>query len=165
MSRRCRISFSCTGGVTRIFLDGKDITGRIRTPEISNASHHIANVAAIRSFLVQQQRRIARELGSLVTEGRDQGSVAFPQAAFKFYLDASCQCRARRRYEQLRQEGRQVEFSQILADQQKRDARDLCRTVGPLVAAPGAVQIDTTNMNIEQVVETLYNYVTRKEPA
>jgi cytidylate kinase len=163
VAHTCSIDFSCAEGKTRIVLDGQDITGRIRDQKVTESAHHIANVPGIRTSLVQQQQRIARSLGSLITEGRDQGSVAFPHARYKFYLDAAPECRARRRFEELRKKGTPVNLQQILDSQTQRDQRDTSRSVGPLVIPPGAIRIDTTDMNIDQVVETLYQYITQKE--
>jgi cytidylate kinase len=116
-------------------------------------------------MLVEQQRQIARQATSgtkqrcLVTEGRDQGTVVFADAEYKFYLDATAQCRAKRRWEQLREMGGDESYEEILAAQQKRDQRDMAREVGALKKAPDAIVIDTTNMTLEQVIEEIYRRV------
>jgi CMP/dCMP kinase len=152
---QCRIEMHGSGDKFQIRLDGRDITAEIRTPELTNQSHKAANNPRVRAVLVKQQRRIAVELGSAVTEGRDQGTVAFPEATVKFYLNASAPCRAGRRWEQLRSKGIEADYERILSDQQQRDARDAGREVGPLKAASDAIVIDTTEMNIEKVVERM----------
>ncbi len=142
-----------------IKLNEQDITDYIRTPEVTDASHHIAGNVAIREFLVQQQRAIAQKTGSLVTEGRDQGTVVFPKAQYKFYLDATAECRAKRRWLQM-PEG-QMSYEDILASQIQRDQRDTAREVGGLKTAQDATTIDTTEMTLEQVVDKLYDIVTQ----
>lgn len=148
---------------SRISLDGRDVTKEIRSPEVTDNSHKIADQPEIRSILVDQQRRIGQAAGSLVTEGRDQGTVVFPDADFKFYLDASESCRAQRRVEQLKTNDTEVGFDEILSTQQQRDQRDSARAVGPLKIPPGGHVIDTTEMNIDQVVETLYDFIMAEE--
>ncbi len=148
---------------SRIRFDGRDITSEIRSPEVTDHSHKIADQPEIRAILVEQQQRIGRTVGSLVTEGRDQGTVVFPDADFKFYLDASEKCRAQRRVEQLKTNGTEVGFDEILSTQQQRDKRDSARAVGPLKIPPDGHVIETTEMDIEQVVETLYNFVIVEE--
>lgn len=148
---------------SRISLDGRDVTKEIRSPEVTDNSHKIADQPEIRSILVEQQQRIGRAVGSLVTEGRDQGTVVFPDADFKFYLNASERCRAQRRVEQLKTNDTEVGFDEILSTQQQRDQRDSARAVGPLKIPPGGHVIDTTEMNIKEVVETLYDFIMAKE--
>jgi CMP/dCMP kinase len=158
-ARRCRINMSGSGESFKLFVDGRDITEDIRTPALTNQAHKAANNPQVRAIMVEQQRRIASALGSAVTEGRDQGTAAFPDAEAKFYLDASAPCRARRRWQQLRDKGVDADYEQILADQRQRDARDAGRAVGPLKPAEDAIHIDTTEMTIDQVVAALYDRV------
>ncbi|MCF7958307.1 MAG: (d)CMP kinase [Phycisphaerae bacterium] len=169
-AQKCRIDFFChdshsdshvkndAGTHKGIRLDGQDITSLIRSPEVTDASHYIAGNVAIREFLVDQQRLIARQAGSLVTEGRDQGTLVFPNADYKFYLDATAECRAKRRYRQMPKG--QVRYEDILNSQIQRDQRDTARLVGALKTADDAIVIDTTEMTLEQVVEKLYKIVT-----
>ncbi len=155
LAEQCRVTFVNDQGIQRVYLDGLEITREIRTPEVTGAAHKIASVPSVRSTLVRQQQVIGREAGSLVTEGRDQGTVVFPEAPFKFFLDASAECRARRRWEQMGSPDGPAGFKKILNDQIERDQRDQNRSVGPLKLAEDARHIDTTEMSIEQVVDTL----------
>ena len=140
-------------------MNGQEVTEAIRRSEVSDSAHKIAKVPGVRKQLVSQQRRIAEQTQSLVTEGRDQGTVVFPQATYKFYLDASPQCRAQRRWQELQAKNQNITLDEVLAAQQQRDQRDTNRDVSPLRVPEDAIVIDTTNMTIEEVVETLYQYV------
>ena len=135
-----------------VFLDSGDVTKDIRLVEVTENAHYIANEPKAREVLVQLQRRLGRQLGSFVAEGRDQGSVVFPEAEFKFYLDATPEIRARRRYDELIAAGQAADFKQVLASINQRDSRDRSRDVAPLVRPLGAVLIDTSGMTVEQVV-------------
>jgi len=159
VAERCRIEFSRDEGDQRVWLDGEDVTRAIRSPEVTENAHKVASLEAVRALLVKQQRRIAEDVGSLVTEGRDQGTVVFPEAAFKFYLEASAACRARRRQEQLAEQGTAMDYEVLLRAQQQRDERDAGRRVGPMVPADDARVVDTSEMSIEEVVEFLYECV------
>ena len=163
MVGRCEIEIAYGEGICHILLDGRDITDKIRRPEVTEEAHHLAKAAAVRAQLVRQQQQIGEKLGSLVTEGRDQGTVVFPEASFKFYLDAAPESRARRRQEQLQQQGVEMEYQEILDSQKQRDQRDSSRAAGPLKPADDAIIIDTTDMSLEEVVETLYQYVQEKK--
>ena len=127
------------------------------------AASYVAVVPAIREMLVQQQRQIGQELGNLVTEGRDQGSVVFPHAEFKFYLDAKPEERARRRMAQLRARGEIVDYQEILNQIVTRDRRDTGRTVGPLAVPEDAEVIDTTDLSQDQVVDNIVSRVRSRQ--
>jgi len=167
MVKQVRIEFDCDGGNRKVLLDGHDVTGAIRQSEVTRNSHKLADLPAVRQVLVEQQRQIACQATGgakqrcLVTEGRDQGTVVFADAEYKFYLDATAQCRAKRRWEQLLEMGGAESYEDILAAQQKRDQRDMTRGVGALKKAPGAIVIDTTDMTLEQVVEEMYRRVAK----
>ncbi len=154
-----RIEMRRSDGVNRVLLDGRDVSVAIRSKEVTDHSGPIADAPGVRAELVAQQQRIGREAGSLVTEGRDQGTVVFPRAEYKFYLDAEAGCRARRRHEELMQKGVPVDYDTILAAQLRRDERDKNRAVGGLKIPEDATVIDTTHMNITEVVETLYGRI------
>lgn len=143
----------------RVWLNGCDVTEEIRCQEVTENTHKIAAQAPLRTLLVQQQRHIAEQAGSLVTEGRDQGTVAFPEAQFKFYLDADPDCRARRRWEQIQSSDSGLSCQEVLAQQQQRDQRDRTRKNSPLQVPQNAIVIDTTNLTFDQVVDTLYRHV------
>lgn len=144
----------------RIVLNGEDISRTIRTPELASASSKVAAFAYVRTFLVEHQRTIARGR-SMVCEGRDQGTVVFPDAECKFFLTASAQSRARRRFDEMRNRGLSVDFAAVLAEQEERDQRDLSRSIAPLRPAPDAIVIDTSDMSVEQTVARLEEDVRR----
>jgi len=140
-------------GRLTVTLDGRDVSEAIRSVEVTDSSHHIASNPGVRGVLVALQRRIAGELGSVVTEGRDQGSVVFPEAQAKFFLVADPSVRARRRFEELRARGESVEYEAIHEAMVTRDRRDSSRDASPLVKPAGAVQIDTSELTIAQVID------------
>jgi len=142
-----------------VLLDGRDVSQEIRSAEVTNHSVHIASSPAVRDVLVDLQRRIGASLGDFVAEGRDQGSVVFPHADLKFYLDASPDVRARRRTDERLQRGEQADFDEVRRAIIERDERDSTRPVAPLVQPEGAVVIDTSEMTIEQVVAELLRLV------
>ncbi len=140
-------------------LDGEDVSEPIRTPRVTDHAKYLARSPKVREVLVELQRRIGRELGSFVTEGRDQGSVVFPDADVKFYLDADPSQRARRRAEELRQKGQDADPDEVLQAIQQRDASDRNRAVGPLVCPDDAVVIDNSAMTPEQTLAALLDHV------
>jgi cytidylate kinase len=144
---------------TDVLLDGEDVSREVRSEEVSANSHYAARSPAVREVLVELQRRLGAQLGSFVTEGRDQGSVVFPDADVKFYLDADPEVRARRRHEERLAEGEAVEYDAVLAALRRRDARDSGRTVAPLVRPEGAIVVDTSGNTIEQTLAALLRHV------
>ena len=140
-------------------LDGEDVSEDIRTSRVTDHAKYLARSPKVREVLVELQRRIGRELGSFVTEGRDQGSVVFPDADVKFYLDADPRQRARRRADELRQRGQQVNPDEVLQAIQQRDASDRNRAVGPLICPDDAVVIDNSGMTPAQTLAALINHV------
>ena len=151
----------CPDGL-QVLLDGQDVSAAIRENQISRQSRHAASNEGVRAHLVAAQRRIGRQWQSLVTEGRDQGTVVFPEAEVKFYLDASAEVRARRRQKELAAGGPQEPFERILEELNHRDESDRSRRVGPLKAADDAIVVDTTEMTIDQVVGHLLELVGRR---
>ncbi|MBN2582846.1 MAG: (d)CMP kinase [Planctomycetes bacterium] len=149
----------------RVLLDGEDVTAAIRENEVSRQTRHAASNEGVRAVLVKAQQRIGRQWGNLVTEGRDQGTVVFPQAEAKFYLDASAEERARRRHKELLQRGKGVDVAAILDELKQRDESDRTRKVGPLRVADDAIVVDTTRMTIDEVVDELLSHVRRAEGA
>ncbi len=143
----------------RMFVGDRDVTDLIRTPEISSWASKISVIPEVRAALVPIQRRLALP-GPTVTEGRDQGTVVFPDAPVKFFLTASPEARARRRHEELTAGGTVIAFERVLADQIERDARDENRAVAPLKRAADAILVDTTEMTIAQVVDFLMEKIT-----
>lgn len=135
----------------RLWLDGRDVSEALREQVITEAASLVAAIPELRAQLVNLQRR-AGEGVDLVTEGRDQGTVVFPQAECKFFLTASPHERARRRQRELAEQGRDVALEEILAEQQARDRRDETRTCGPLKPAPDAIIIDSSDLSAEDVL-------------
>ena len=135
----------------RVLLNGRDVSADVRDPKVTNNAHYLASAPAVREVLVELQRKIGADLGDFVAEGRDQGSVVFPEAGVKFYLSATPQVRAQRRCDELAAAGAPADYDQVLADIQQRDRRDCGRTVAPLVRPEGAIGIDTTDKTVEQV--------------
>jgi cytidylate kinase len=139
----------------RVELDGDDVSGVIRTPEVAQAASRVATIPAVRRFLVELQRCIADDR-NVICEGRDQGTVVFPAAARKFFFLADPVERARRRLNDLRDKGdSRTTLEAVLAEQQQRDRRDASRDASPMVPAPDAIIIDTTHLTPEQVLDRL----------
>ncbi len=142
----------------RVLLAGEDVSDAIRANRVTIHSRYAADNPRVRERLVERQREIGRT-GDIVTEGRDQGTVVFPQAECKIFLTASPAERARRRVAELRQRGENPEFAEILTQQLARDQRDAERSVGPLAAAEDAIVVATDSLSIEQVVDRLVDLV------
>lgn len=142
----------------RVLVNQEDVTDGIRSPEVTEYIHYVADHPEIRAMLGQLQRDIASR-GNYVTEGRDQGTVVFPDAEIKFYLTASAQERARRRQRQHQSRGEDVSFSDLLAQQNERDRRDQSRRFGRLMKAEDAVEMVTDGLGVEQVVDRLEHLV------
>lgn len=139
-------------GRRHLFVDGEDAEPAIRSSQVGNLSSPISAIPAVRERLVAAQRGMARR-EPVVMEGRDIGTVVFPDAFLKVFLDASAEERARRRFEELIARGEEVRYEEVLADQRERDRRDMNREVSPLRRAEDAVQIDTDPLTVEQVVD------------
>ena len=149
-----RIDLVPNDGTLRVILDGEDITDLIRTPEVSHAASVVAVVPGVRQPMVAEQRR-AGEQGGVVMEGRDIGSVVFPHADLKIFLDASPEVRAERRLRELREKGEPLELDKVLADVRQRDRRDREREMSPLVRAADAVVVDNTAMDAEETARVI----------
>jgi cytidylate kinase len=155
IARHARIDFDWSRHPPGVILNGDPVGHLLRGGEATRAASYVAVVPAIREMLVQQQQQIGAERKNLVTEGRDQGTVVFPDAAFKFFLDATPQERAKRRAAQLRARGEIVDIAEILGQIVARDTRDATRAVGPLSVAADAQVIDTTSLSQDEVVERM----------
>lgn len=162
---RADIRFDWSADPPAILAHGRALGERIRSADVTAVVSAVAAAGALRRLMVDKQRRIAREHPRLVTEGRDQGSVVFPDAAVKFYLDASPDIRAARRADQLRAAGQPADVQHLLAEITGRDRLDSSRADGPLICPPDAVRIDTSAMTFDQVVATLETLVRRAVPA
>ncbi len=142
----------------RTRLDGEDVTDAVRQPNVTAVTRYAADNPRVRDRLVQLQRELAAGR-DVVTEGRDQGTVAFPDADRKFFLTAGPAERARRRLRDLERQGEAASFEEVLADQQRRDREDAARPVGPLRRAPDAVEICTDGMTFDAVVDRLVELI------
>ncbi len=142
----------------RVLLKNEDISTAIRTPEMSMAASRVSAIPAVRACLTAMQQEMGKA-GGLVAEGRDTGTVVFPKAAWKFYLDASPEERCRRRVDQLRKQGQEVDEQEILRQIIERDRNDQERTIAPLVMAEDAVRIDSSCLKAEEVVARMLELI------
>jgi cytidylate kinase len=141
----------------RVLLKGHDVTEAIRTPEISRGASVVSARPVVREKLLGLQRDLGRSAPrGAVLEGRDIGTVVFPDAQVKFFLTASDEARARRRHDELSEKGLSVPFDEVLADQRRRDRDDSERAIAPLKPAPDALLVDTTGLDLEEVVEKCF---------
>ena len=138
----------------RVWVDGTEVTAGLRTPEITQLASSLSALPEVRAHLVERQRAFGRDY-DIVMEGRDTGTVIFPEAACKVYLDAGLEERARRRLDDLRQAGHEMTMEDVAEDLRSRDARDMARTHAPLRAAPDAHHIDCTALTIDEVVDRI----------
>lgn len=145
-------------GTQHTFLDGEDVSEKIREPHISMAASNISSLKCVRLKMVDMQRKIASSM-SCVLDGRDIGSCVLPDADFKFYITASVEIRADRRFKELTLKGHKVDYDLLKKEIEQRDYNDIHRDFSPLVKADDAIEIDTSYMNIEQVVKTVLSYV------
>ncbi len=145
----------------KVLLDGRDVSKEIRRPIVTNLVHHIAGSPRVREKMVRLQRKIAHG-GNTVAEGRDIGTIVFPDADKKFYLDADVQERAKRRFAELKPNENvsgEITVAQVATELNQRDYKDIKRAVSPLRRADDAVYIDTTNLTVEEVVKTLLRQI------
>lgn len=160
LARGTKVSFEDRGGGMRVFLDGADVSEEIRSPEVTNKTFYAARAPGVREIMGQWQRDIGRRQ-SLVVEGRDAGTVVFTNAFRKFYLDADFEERSRRRIQELREKGNDVEEETLKNDLKTRDGKDLTRQVGPLKKADDAVVIDSTHLSVDEVVAEMLKWINR----
>jgi len=144
-----------------VYVDGRDVSGEIRTPAISELTSRLTTLAAVRDKVTPLQRRLAAE-GGVVLEGRDTGTVVCPDADVKFFLDASLEERARRRQAELGERGVDVDLGAVQADIHARDVQDTTRALAPLRKAADAIVIDTTALTREQVIESMLGEIKRR---
>jgi cytidylate kinase len=158
-AKHAKIEFDWSKMPPGVMLNGEPVGHLLRGIDATRAASYVAAVPAIREMLVEQQRKIGSDRKNVVTEGRDQGTVVFPEAEYKFYLDATPAERAKRRVAQLRSRGEVVDYHQILSEIESRDQRDRSRSVGPLAIPSDAEVVDTTTMSQDQVVEHIVQRV------
>lgn len=156
------IQFRFEGEVNRVLVGDRDVTQAIREPDISRGASHVSRHPGVRAGLLDLQRRLG-ERGGVVVEGRDTGTVVFPDAGAKFFLTASAEVRAGRRHAELTARGSAADYSEILAEIVARDERDSKRALAPLVRADDAVLIDSSDRPAEQVVASMLEIVKRRE--
>jgi cytidylate kinase len=152
MTRETRVELQQHNGEQWVLVDGEDVTDAIRAPEVGNLASPISAIPEVREILLDWQREFGRQ-GGIVAEGRDTGTVVFPNAEVKIFLTASLDERARRRHKELLERGINISFEQVKLDMEARDQRDSTRHVAPLRPAPDAVVINTDHMSLGEVVE------------
>ncbi|MBA7465800.1 Cytidylate kinase [subsurface metagenome] len=152
MVRSTKIELKNRAGIVKVYLDGKDITNKIRGKRLAEGASILATVPEVREQLMKIQRRMGSS-GGIVVEGRDIGTVVFPRADYKFYLDASIKERALRKYRELKVKGKEGQLAELEKAIRSRDKRDRTRRVAPLKIARDAVVIDSTDMSKKEVVE------------
>lgn len=158
LARSIHLDVECGPTLTHVLVDGVDLTDHLRSMTVNSVTSRVAKCGPIRAILVEQQRRIGQQLGSLVTEGRDQGSVVFPHADHKFVLDASLARRAERRFQEMISDGETVSLSDTTENLRHRDQID-SKQWEPLLRSGVAQVIDTTNLSLVQVVERIMTLV------
>jgi len=146
------------GEETRVYLDGEDISKEIREPAISMLASKLSQNKMVREHLYTMQRSQG-EAGGIVLEGRDTGSVVFPNAHVKFYLDANSEERAKRRHTELSSKGTVVDITSVKGDMERRDKNDTERDLAPLVVPEGALYVDTSSLDVKGVVKVLYDHI------
>ncbi|MFO8241502.1 MAG: (d)CMP kinase [Dissulfuribacterales bacterium] len=142
----------------RILVNGQDISSFIRTPEMDRLSSAVSKVDVVRKYLTEMQRELGRE-GHLVAEGRDMGTVVFPQAAHKFFLTASAEERAKRRKMQIEYRGEEITYEEILTQIEARDLADSTRSIAPLQAAPDCTVINSSDLTVEDVIAKIVSEI------
>ena len=148
-------------GLQHMYMNNIDVTDDIRTPEISQKASLISAHAIVRDMLLDMQREVAEQF-NVVMDGRDIGTVVLPNATVKIFLTASAEVRARRRTDELLAKGKKVSYEQVLKDIQQRDYQDTHREVAPLKMCRDSVKLDTSDMDIEQVLQEMKNIIARK---
>jgi cytidylate kinase len=161
MASSLHITFVPMGEEIHIYCNGEDVSEAIRLPEISRLASEISKKKGVREALVEIQREMAKE-GRAVMEGRDIGTVVFPEAEVKFYLDADPEERAKRRFQELMAKGIQIDFRKTLEEVLQRDHNDMHRAISPLKRAEDSILIDSTHRSVEEVVEEMLKKVEEK---
>ncbi|MCE0799840.1 MULTISPECIES: (d)CMP kinase [unclassified Buttiauxella] len=151
------VRFVASNGNLEVILEGEDVSAEIRTQEVANAASQVAAFPRVREALLRRQRAF-REAPGLIADGRDMGTVVFPDAPVKIFLDASSEERAHRRMLQLQEKGFSVNFERLLAEIKERDDRDRNRAVAPLMPAADALVLDSTSMSIDEVIKQALTY-------
>ena len=161
VGRNLNVQFVPDNGEVNVILDGENVGDQIRTAEAGQNASKVAAFPKVREALLQRQRNFACEKG-LVADGRDMGTIVFPEAQVKLFLDASAEERAKRRVKQLQLKGFNANFEQILGEIKERDYRDRNRAVAPLVPAKDALVLDSTHLSIDEVIRQALGYISSK---
>ena len=149
------VGFVQVDGAQHVTLNGEDVEGQIRTLEVGNRASQISQIKEVRAFLVAQQQKMGDAKG-IVMDGRDIGTVVFPNAELKLFLTASPEVRAQRRFDELVEKGEKPDYAAVLADVNDRDYRDTHRAESPLLQAEDAIVVDNSNMTREEQMEVIY---------
>jgi cytidylate kinase len=158
MCEKINIHFKATGDNPAIFIDNEDVSAQIRMPEMDMLSSSVSAVPEVRKAMTALQRKIG-EKGGIVAEGRDMGTVVFPDADYKFFITASPEVRARRRYDERRARNEEIDLDKVEADIKKRDEQDQSRKIAPLKPADDAIFIDTSEMDVDRVIDTILSHI------
>lgn len=161
LGRNLNVKFVPENNEIQVILDGENVGDQIRTAQAGQNASKIAVYPQVREALLQRQRDFRSPEG-LIADGRDMGTVVFPEAEIKFFLDASAEERTRRRVKQLQEKGFNANFDEILAEIKERDFRDRNRPVAPLVPAKDAMILDSTHLSIEEVIQQALDYIAQK---
>lgn len=164
LCNRLDVSFGLKNGKLGVFLEGKDVSEEIRTPEMSLLASGVSAKKVVRDALLKIQRKLG-DGGGIVVEGRDMGTVVFPAAEVKFFLNASLNIRGERRFKQYRDKGKAFDLDKTIREIEKRDSDDTRRVLSPLKSADDAIEVDSTKMNIEEVVEAMLKIVQQRLPS
>jgi CMP/dCMP kinase len=156
-----KVALKNIGGQIKVYVDDEDVEEKIRTEEIGLAASKISTFAVVREKLLDLQREAGAQ-GGIIAEGRDMGSVVFPNADYKFYLDAKLEERIKRRHKELSVKDTSVKYKSIKKDMLIRDEQDKQRELAPLKAPDGAIIVDSDNLSVEEVVEKIISYISTK---
>jgi cytidylate kinase len=155
---RCDLRVFVAEGQTKVFLSGRDVSGKIRENKVSQVGSVVAAYPTVRNFVNAKIADIVQQ-GDFILEGRDTGSAVIPNAKYKFYLTASTEERARRRQKELLEKGETVSFLDMLIQIKERDERDMTRNIAPLTRAKNSILIDNTKMTVEQTIDSMAKYI------
>lgn len=158
---RIKVELKYVDGVQAVYLDGEDVSAFIRTPEISMGASKVSAIPAVRAYLLDLQRNIAKE-NSVIMDGRDIATVVLPNAQVKIFLFASPECRAERRYKELIEKGEDVKYEDVLADVNERDYNDSHRDIAPLKPSEESVMADTSELDLEQSIQLIIDIIKEK---
>ena len=164
IARDLDVSFRFDGARNRVFLGDDDVSAAIREPEMSDGASRVSALPAVRAGLMKLQRRLARRPPGAVLEGRDIGTVVLPDATAKFFLTASPEIRARRRYDEMVRKGGSPYFADVLAAEEERDRRDTEREIAPLKQADDAIRVDSSGLSAEAVIDQMIDEIRQRAP-